>query len=227
MVNSKVREDIKLDEKRNVPVKQAMEMGATALFGEKYGDFVRVITFDPAYSRELCGGTHVPSTGHIGLFKIVSESAVAAGVRRIEAIVADEAENYFRSKEKELHAVKELLKNPKDVVKSVEQLLEDAHAVRGRPGWRRPVLAQQDLPRAVRLKHHDLLLEDRRDQCLHQPAAAPDAQAGVGPGGVPDHRVLTGVESGDVIVTAQAAGQRAEDPGGARPPRLRRNRSSR
>ncbi len=125
MVNQKVREDIALDEKRNVPVKQAMEMGATALFGEKYGDFVRVITFDPSYSRELCGGTHVPSTGHIGVFKIVSEGAVAAGVRRIEAIVADEAENYFRSREQELHAVKELLKNPKDVVKSVEQLLEE------------------------------------------------------------------------------------------------------
>jgi alanyl-tRNA synthetase len=125
MVNQKVREDIPLDEKRNVPVKQAMDMGATALFGEKYGDYVRVITFDPSYSRELCGGTHVPSTGHIGFFKIVSESAVAAGVRRIEAIVADEAENYFRNKEKELHALKELLKNPKDVVKSVEQLLEE------------------------------------------------------------------------------------------------------
>jgi alanyl-tRNA synthetase len=125
MVNQKVREDIKLDEKRNVPIKQAQEMGATALFGEKYGDFVRVITFDPSYSRELCGGTHVPSTGHIGIFKIVSESAVAAGVRRIEAIVADEAENYFRNRQKELQSVKELLKNPKDVVKSVEQLLEE------------------------------------------------------------------------------------------------------
>jgi alanyl-tRNA synthetase len=125
MVNQKIREDIQLDEKRNVPVKQAMEMGATALFGEKYGDFVRVITFDASYSRELCGGTHVPSTGHIGLFKIVSESAVAAGVRRIEAIVADEAENYFRNREKELQSVKELLKNPKDVVKSLEQLLEE------------------------------------------------------------------------------------------------------
>ncbi len=125
MVNQKVREDIALDEKRNVPIKEAQQMGATALFGEKYGDFVRVITFDPSYSRELCGGTHVPSTGHIGLFKIVSESAVAAGVRRIEAIVADEAENYFRNREKELQSVKELLKNPKDVVKSVEQLLEE------------------------------------------------------------------------------------------------------
>src|ERR1051325_6961785 len=76
MVLEKIHEDIPLDEKRNVPIKQAMEMGATALFGEKYGEFVRVITFDPTYSRELCGGTHVKSTQQIGKFKIVSEGSV-------------------------------------------------------------------------------------------------------------------------------------------------------
>ena len=125
IVNEKIRENILLDEKRNVPIKEATEMGATALFGEKYGDFVRVITFDPAYSRELCGGPHVKATGQIGIFKIISESAVAAGVRRIEAITADHAEAYFKQQATELYSVKELLKNPKDVTQRVQQLLDE------------------------------------------------------------------------------------------------------
>jgi alanyl-tRNA synthetase len=123
LVNEKIREDIVLDEKRNVPIKEAMEMGATALFGEKYGDFVRVITFDPNYSRELCGGTHVKATGQIGSFKIVSESAVAAGVRRVEAIVADRVEEYMKQQGQELNAVKEILNNPKDAAEKIQQLL--------------------------------------------------------------------------------------------------------
>ncbi len=125
IVNEKIRENIALDERRNVPIKEATEMGATALFGEKYGDFVRVITFDPAYSRELCGGTHVKATGQIGYFKIISESAVAAGVRRIEALTADKAESYFKQQTEELNSVKELLKNPKDVAQRVQQLLDE------------------------------------------------------------------------------------------------------
>lgn len=125
MVNEKIRENIRLDEQRNVPVQKAMDMGATALFGEKYGEYVRVITFDPEYSRELCGGTHVASTGQIGLFKIVSEGAVAAGVRRIEAITADKADEYFKQQEEKLNQLNELLKNPKDLTERVKQLLEE------------------------------------------------------------------------------------------------------
>jgi len=130
IVNQKVRENIVLNEQRNVPIKQAMESGATALFGEKYGDFVRIITFDRNYSVELCGGTHVKATGEIGYFKLIAESAVAAGVRRIEAITADNAENYLRNQIDTLRKVKELLNNPKDVVKGLESALEETAKLR-------------------------------------------------------------------------------------------------
>jgi len=125
IVNNKIRENIHLDEKRNTPISEALKLGATALFGEKYGDFVRVITFDPKYSVELCGGTHVPATGHIGYFKIVSESSVAAGVRRIEALTASKAEHYVNEKMAIEGNVAAILKNPKDLVKAVEGLLEE------------------------------------------------------------------------------------------------------
>ncbi|KHJ38052.1 alanine--tRNA ligase [Pedobacter glucosidilyticus] len=125
IVNEKIRENIALKEERNVPYQKAIESGVTALFGEKYGDFVRVITFDDHYSKELCGGTHVKATGQIGYLKIVSESAVAAGVRRIEAITAIAAEQFIQEQNQLLASLKELLKNPKDLAKSVEALLEE------------------------------------------------------------------------------------------------------
>ncbi len=125
IVNEKVRENIALNEQRNVPYDVAITSGVTALFGEKYGDFVRVITFDETFSKELCGGTHVKATGAIGYFKIVSESAVAAGVRRIEAITGVGAENFINEQTKLVYQVKELLKNPKDIAKSIEGLLEE------------------------------------------------------------------------------------------------------
>lgn len=124
-VNEKIRENIALDERRNVPIQEAMQMGAMALFGEKYGEFVRVITFDPAYSRELCGGTHVSATGQIGLFKIVSEGAVAAGVRRVEAITAETAARFVEDQLQQLQQVREALKHPKDTLEKVNQLLEE------------------------------------------------------------------------------------------------------
>jgi alanyl-tRNA synthetase len=125
IVNEKVRENIALNEQRNVPYDVAITSGVTALFGEKYGDFVRVITFDETFSKELCGGTHVKATGAIGYFKITSESAVAAGVRRIEAITGLGAENFINEQTKLVYQVKELLKNPKDIAKSIEGLLEE------------------------------------------------------------------------------------------------------
>ncbi len=118
MVNEKIRENIMLDEKRNVPIKQAQEMGATALFGEKYGDFVRVIIFDPKYSMELCGGTHVKSTGEIDKFKIISESSVAAGVRRVEAITGSLVDKYYEDQNAKLAAAENMLKDKIESLKA-------------------------------------------------------------------------------------------------------------
>lgn len=130
IVNAKIRENIPLMEQRNVPIEEAKKMGATALFGEKYGDYVRVITFDKDFSVELCGGTHVPYTSQIGIFKIVSEGSVASGVRRIEAITAVAAENYLREQEQMLKEIKDLLKNPKDLRKAVENLLGERNELK-------------------------------------------------------------------------------------------------
>ena len=124
LLNKKIRENILLEELRSIPIKRAQEMGAVALFGEKYGDHVRVISFDKNYSVELCGGTHVKATGQIGICKIISESAIAAGVRRIEAITADHAEAYINSQFKVLDDIRQLLKAPKDMVKAVEVYLQ-------------------------------------------------------------------------------------------------------
>jgi alanyl-tRNA synthetase len=121
LISAAIHENISLDERRNVPMDTAKELGAMALFGEKYGDNVRVIKF--GNSVELCGGTHVLSTGEIGLFKITSESAVAAGVRRIEAITSVTAENFFKEKATLLDTIAITLRNPKDIVKAVEDLL--------------------------------------------------------------------------------------------------------
>ncbi len=120
LVIQSIRENYALVEQRAVPMETAKEMGAMALFGEKYGDAVRVIKFGD--SVELCGGTHVSSTGKIGMFKIITETAVAAGIRRIEAITSAAAEHYFVEKAERLDQVALALKNPKDVVKAVEDL---------------------------------------------------------------------------------------------------------
>jgi len=121
-VNAMITDDIVFEDKRNVPIAEAKAMGAMALFGEKYGDNVRVVKFGP--SIELCGGTHVPRTGVIGPFRIVSESALAAGIRRIEAITSVEAERMINEKLAKLEAIEELLKRPADVVAAVQKLAE-------------------------------------------------------------------------------------------------------
>ena len=130
IVNEKIRANIVLNEQRNVPIEEARNQGATALFGEKYGDFVRVITFDPNFSVELCGGIHVKSTGLIGLCKIVSEGSISAGVRRIEAITSQAAEAYYREHVAMVKELQELMKNPRDLKKSIEALLAERNELK-------------------------------------------------------------------------------------------------
>ncbi|MDP4997444.1 MAG: alanine--tRNA ligase [Saprospiraceae bacterium] len=130
MVNEKISANIPLQEDRAIPVEAARAAGATMLFGEKYGDLVRMITFDPAFSRELCGGTHVAATGSLGLFKIVSESAVAAGIRRIEAITSDTARQHVQQAMDQLDEIREVLKQPKDLVQSIQALQQENRQLR-------------------------------------------------------------------------------------------------
>ncbi|MFU1857099.1 alanine--tRNA ligase [Sphingobacterium sp. NGMCC 1.201703] len=130
IVNAKIRENIPLKEERNVPYQQALDSGVTALFGEKYGDFVRVITFEDSFSKELCGGTHVKATGQIGFFKIVSESAVAAGVRRIEAITGTRAAAVIREHFELVQHLKELMNNPKDFVSALGKIIDENGALK-------------------------------------------------------------------------------------------------
>jgi len=121
IVNQKIRENIPVVIK-SMSKEDAMKTGAMALFGEKYGDTVRVVTIDPNYSIELCGGTHVGNTGEIGFFKIMSEGAVAAGVRRVEAVSGEAAETMISEAFAQLEAVRGQLKNPKDAGKAIEAL---------------------------------------------------------------------------------------------------------
>ncbi len=122
-VNERIHEHLPLVERRNIPFQQAVDEGAMALFGEKYGDNVRAIKFGD--SMELCGGIHVQNTADIWSFKIISESAVAAGIRRIEAITGEAVKQHFLHQEETLNEVKNILKNPQDAVKAVLSLQEE------------------------------------------------------------------------------------------------------
>lgn len=122
VVNEKIRANILQEEVRNIPFQEAKEKGALTLIGEQYGDTVRMITFDPNYSIALCGGTHVPATGQIGFFKIIAETSIAAGIRRIEAVTAKAAEEWIRHTQEKLITIETLLKNPQDVVHAVKSL---------------------------------------------------------------------------------------------------------
>ncbi|WP_299183540.1 alanine--tRNA ligase [uncultured Aquimarina sp.] len=122
-VNARIREALPLEEKRNISYDQAIAEGAIALFGEKYGDDVRAIRFGE--SMELCGGIHVQNTSDIWHFKITSESAVAAGIRRVEAITSDAAKDYFTNQSEAFSEVKAILKNPKDPIKAITTLQDE------------------------------------------------------------------------------------------------------
>lgn len=123
MVNEAIRANTCINEHRNIPIKQAQEMGAIALFGEKYDDDVRVVRF--GNSVELCGGTHTSATGNIGLFKIISEGAISAGIRRIEAITAAKAEEYLYQQVDSIKTIKSSLGNPPNVITATEKLVSE------------------------------------------------------------------------------------------------------
>ncbi|MEM7038950.1 MAG: alanine--tRNA ligase, partial [Bacteroidota bacterium] len=125
IVNARIAESIVLGEHRDVPIDEAKAMGAMALFGEKYGEQVRVIVFNPEFSVELCGGIHVANTSAIRLFKITSEGSIQAGVRRIEAVTSDRAVAYFQERLGLLNQLQGLLRNPQDPARVLGQLLEE------------------------------------------------------------------------------------------------------
>ena len=122
LVNKKIRSSIPLKEDRNIPFDKAIEQGAMALFGEKYGDTVRMVTFDKKYSIELCGGTHVKNTAQIGSFRIVQEGAVAAGVRRIEAITGNQADIYVKGQLDLLSEIRSELGNQQNIIKAIQDI---------------------------------------------------------------------------------------------------------
>jgi len=123
-VNEKIQENVLLIEKRDVPIEEAKKSDAMMLFGEKYGDHVRVITFDPEFSVELCGGTHVKATGEIGYFRFTSESSAAAGIRRVEAVAGFVADRHLRREKKQLDRIKAVIGGQKDPEDALLELLE-------------------------------------------------------------------------------------------------------
>ena len=129
IVNQKIRENIPVVIKQ-MPKEEALQLGAMALFGEKYGDQVRVVIIDPTYSVELCGGTHITSTGELGFCMITSETGVAAGVRRLEAVAGIAAQERLREEKKTMSQLATLLKNPRDIVKAIENQQEELQSLK-------------------------------------------------------------------------------------------------
>ncbi len=125
LVNEKIQQNIPMQEERDVPLEEARKRGAMMLFGEKYGDKVRIVTFDEDFSVELCGGTHTSATGNIGYFRFLHETSVAAGIRRVEAVVGKRADHLLRNEKMMLDSVRQLLESRENPVADIEKLLDE------------------------------------------------------------------------------------------------------
>ena len=228
-VNIDIRHAIALEEHRAMPIAEAQKLGAMALFGEKYGDRVRVIKFGD--SVEFCGGTHIANTGHIGSFRIVSEGAVAAGMRRIEAVTGAAAEMYNNTMQDQIENLKELLKSPKDIIAAVQRLQDDNAALRTQVeqfqkeqinALRRDMAAQLEKnPLLVRKMESDL--GQLKDAMLSLHAQFPDMAVVLGSlyGGKPSllvalgqNRIDAGLNASNIVRTA---GKEMQGGGGGQP----------
>ena len=228
-VNIDIRRAIPLEEHRSMPIAEAQKLGAMALFGEKYGDHVRVVKFGD--SVEFCGGTHIDNTGHIGSFRIISEGAVAAGMRRIEAVTGAAAESYNNNMQDQLDSLRELLKNPKDILSAVQRLQEDNAALRAEVEQFQKAQVnalKQDLARQLALspllvRRMDADLSQLKDAMLALASQYPDMAVVLGSvyGGKPallvalgKNRTDAGLNAGNIV---RAAGKEIQGGGGGQP----------
>ena len=228
-VNIDIRRAIPLEEHRSMPIAEAQKLGAMALFGEKYGDHVRVVKFGD--SVEFCGGTHIDNTGHIGSFRIISEGAVAAGMRRIEAVTGAAAESYNNNMQDQLDSLRELLKNPKDIISAVQRLQEDNAALRAEVEQFQKAQVnalKQDLARQLALspllvRRMDADLSQLKDAMLALASQYPDMAVVLGSvyGGKPallvalgKNRTDAGLNAGNIV---RAAGKEIQGGGGGQP----------
>ena len=228
-VNIDIRHAIALEEHRAMPIAEAQKLGAMALFGEKYGDRVRVVKFGD--SVEFCGGTHTSNTGHIGSFRIVSEGAVAAGMRRIEAVTGAAAEAYNNNMQDQLESLRELLKSPKDIIAAVQRLQDENAALRAQveqhqkeqaAALRRDMAAMLEKdPLLVRQMDSDL--SQLKDTMLSLATQYPDMAVVLGSlyGGKPallvalgQNRINAGLNAATIV---RAAGKEIQGGGGGQP----------
>ena len=228
-VNIDIRHAIALEEHRAMPIAEAQKLGAMALFGEKYGDRVRVVKFGD--SVEFCGGTHTSNTGHIGSFRIVSEGAVAAGMRRIEAVTGAAAEAYNNNMQDQLESLRELLKSPKDIIAAVQRLQDENAALRAQVEQHQKEQAaalRRDM--AVMLEKDPLLvrkmdsdLSQLKDTMLSLATQYPDMAVVLGSlyGGKPallvalgQNRINAGLNAAMIV---RAAGKEIQGGGGGQP----------
>ena len=158
IVNQKIAEEIKGTIEADVNIDEAKSRGVTALFGEKYGEKVRVVTFDPAYSMELCGGTHVSNTSELGFFKIISESSIAAGVRRIEATTSSNVLEFYQQKETTLNEISAMLKHPQKLNVAVQNLATENTSLKKSIANYELIIANSELEKIIATQPSDSLV---------------------------------------------------------------------